>query len=212
MRDWEEAHCTMKPGPTDQRPHGEVGRARKRSMEWTDAVADTFDEDDEDDIQIIHADTLHEGVPDTTRPRHCSRRKRARSEGDMDIDDLEGDGVCLGAGHNCASPPNDSSCLSSGYASDDDSSCSLTYTNSSNSSRASLPLHHASPMTTSQEHLGCPTSRVPSAASPSEKAIAALTLVMANGAGGINDYDAVLSVEAPRLATLDESLIGEMWN
>ena len=69
-------------------------------------------------------------------------------------------------------------------------------------------------MTTShgQEHFGHPAPNVPSAASLSEKAIAALTLVMSNGAGGINDYAAVRSLEASRLASLDESLVGEMWH
>ena len=50
----------------------------------------------------------------------------------------------------------------------------------------------------------------PPTASRSEKAIAALTLAMANGAAGISDYEALRMTEG--LATLDESHAGELWD
>ena len=34
---------------------------------------------------------------------------------------------------------------------------------------------------------------------------------MANGAGGLNDYEAVRAVDGQQ-ASLDESLVGEMWH
>ncbi|KAK1229800.1 hypothetical protein PQX77_007125 [Marasmius sp. AFHP31] len=46
--------------------------------------------------------------------------------------------------------------------------------------------------------------------SRSEKAIAALTLALANGSAGINDYDALRNLQ-PALA-LDDSQVGDMWH
>lgn len=57
------------------------------------------------------------------------------------------------------------------------------------------------------------TFYVPSNASRSEKAIAALTLAMANGAGSLNDYadlQHTQETQAPDPAL--ESSIGEMWH
>ncbi|KAG6832465.1 hypothetical protein H0H92_001511 [Tricholoma furcatifolium] len=50
---------------------------------------------------------------------------------------------------------------------------------------------------------------IPSSGSRTEKAIAALSLAMANGAGGITDYGSVLSV-ASNLPLHDECQVGEM--
>ncbi|KAG6901916.1 hypothetical protein C0995_006754 [Termitomyces sp. Mi166 len=47
-------------------------------------------------------------------------------------------------------------------------------------------------------------------ASRTEKAIAALSLAMANGAGGIADYEALLAVQA--LPSMDDCQVGEMWH
>lgn len=46
-------------------------------------------------------------------------------------------------------------------------------------------------------------------ASSAEKAIAALTLAMANGAGGLGDYEAV---RALNVSSTDESQVGELWH
>ncbi|TFK94339.1 hypothetical protein K466DRAFT_561166 [Polyporus arcularius HHB13444] len=101
---------------------------------------------------------------------------------------------------------------------------SHTYSISTNSSLVSLPLSHqlgesAAPMVTASNSSntvvpGCTTPPAsphsPSTASRSEKAIAALTLAMANGAAGINDYEALRMTE--ELATLDEAHAGELWS
>jgi hypothetical protein len=49
---------------------------------------------------------------------------------------------------------------------------------------------------------------IPSASS-AEKAIAAITLAMANGAGGLGDYEAV---RALNVSSVDESQVGELWH
>lgn len=46
-------------------------------------------------------------------------------------------------------------------------------------------------------------------ASSAEKAIAAITLAMANGAGGLGDYEAV---RALNVSSADESHVGELWH
>lgn len=46
-------------------------------------------------------------------------------------------------------------------------------------------------------------------ASTAEKAIAAITLAMANGAGGLGDYEAV---RALNVSSADESQVGELWH
>ncbi|KZT06836.1 uncharacterized protein LAESUDRAFT_743178 [Laetiporus sulphureus 93-53] len=102
-----------------------------------------------------------------------------------------------------------------------------TYTNSTNSSLISLPLSHTlsspgeSPFNSSAPfifrnngaQLRSKALHVPSSASRSEKALAALTLAMANGAGGLNDYAALLrqdeSVADP---ALDQCQAGELWH
>ncbi|EMD41762.1 hypothetical protein CERSUDRAFT_110336 [Gelatoporia subvermispora B] len=103
---------------------------------------------------------------------------------------------------------------------------SHTYTNSTNSSVVSLPLSsapvaahstdlaiqgHNSPF--SFAHSSGPSTssaQVSLSSTRSEKAIAALTLAMANGAAGLNDY-APLHAEQGATA-LDECQVGEMWH
>lgn len=55
-----------------------------------------------------------------------------------------------------------------------------------------------------------PFSSPTTSTSRTEKAIAALSLAMANGAGGIADYDALLSVQA--WPSMDDCQVGEMWH
>ncbi|OBZ78663.1 hypothetical protein A0H81_00645 [Grifola frondosa] len=103
---------------------------------------------------------------------------------------------------------------------------SHTYTTSTNSSLISLPLslpllqasdsHQSwSPSSFPCAHIPGPPPQsvspcVPSTASRSEKAIAALTLAMANGAGGLNDYEALRLAEGA--SALDQCDVGELWN
>ncbi|KAI0735316.1 hypothetical protein C8Q76DRAFT_791884 [Earliella scabrosa] len=100
---------------------------------------------------------------------------------------------------------------------------SHTYSVSTNSSLVSLPLSlqggegattaikASTSSTTVHTCYASPSAPyLPSTASRSEKAIAALTLAMANGAAGINDYDALRMTE--ELTTLDETHAGELWN
>jgi hypothetical protein len=99
---------------------------------------------------------------------------------------------------------------------------SLTLTNSTNSSLMSLPL---APSTSSSSPIyprSQPGSRhlvqryggavLPLAlqASREEKAIAALTLAMANGAGGVNDYDDIID-ETPS-SNVDSEYAGDLWH
>jgi len=87
---------------------------------------------------------------------------------------------------------------------------SYSFTNSTNSSFVSLPstylgLHSKS--SPPRQHLLSPTS--PSS-TRSEKAIAALSLAIANGAGGLNDYAALRGMEAPSI--IEDSQVGELWH
>ncbi|KAJ7597171.1 hypothetical protein C8J56DRAFT_1159130 [Mycena floridula] len=75
---------------------------------------------------------------------------------------------------------------------------SQTASESTNSSLVSLSL--ATPLPTSH----------PLAASRSEKALAALSLAMANGAGSINDYSNLRPLQ--RISGLDNYQVGEMWH
>lgn len=95
---------------------------------------------------------------------------------------------------------------------------SHTHASSSNSSFISLPLMQPSPNFDGQSHGDSspslrhhtPAAHIPATASRSEKAIAALTLAMANGAAGLNDYDALLRLDGA--SSQDESGAGELWH
>lgn len=102
-----------------------------------------------------------------------------------------------------------------------------TYTSSTNSSLVSLPLSRplfqsndpppftSAPFTfTMDPRPDSKSLHLPSSASRSEKAIAALTLAMANGAGGLNDYAALRLAEGASADTpsIDECQVGELWH
>ncbi|KAI0961408.1 hypothetical protein AcV7_000515 [Taiwanofungus camphoratus] len=104
---------------------------------------------------------------------------------------------------------------------------SHSYTNSTNSSIVSLPLSlsvdqaqepplNASPPVTFPNGMqqGRKSLHVPSSASRSEKALVALTLAMANGAGGLNDYGALRVADGTSAnePTIDECQVGELWH
>ncbi|EPQ60836.1 hypothetical protein GLOTRDRAFT_135446 [Gloeophyllum trabeum ATCC 11539] len=93
-----------------------------------------------------------------------------------------------------------------------------TYTNSTNSSLISLPLpppvnstfSPAPPMSCRLPSRKRRAPDVPSSASRSEKAIAALTLALANGAGDVNDYGPLSAIHTP--AIIDDCEVGSMFD
>ncbi|KAK7058840.1 hypothetical protein VNI00_001464 [Paramarasmius palmivorus] len=108
-------------------------------------------------------------------------------------------------GERCSSPS------SSLYVTDDE--LHKPQPTDSHASHTSPPQYPTSPTGLSSSNTSVTSSLnpvIPSMpSSRSEKAIAALTLALANGSGGINDYEALRSLE-PVLA-LDDSHIGDMW-
>ncbi|KAI0702514.1 hypothetical protein BC835DRAFT_1517451 [Cytidiella melzeri] len=204
MRDWEASHTQSFLKAVTRDLFGQPVLPREQSPSST-CTSEALNEDEEE-IQIIEASSSSTIEPSCQLPLHSSWRSGVLTAGSMDVDDC---GASLGV--SCSSPADGSPWLSPVYVSDEDSPVSLALTDSSNSSRTSLPLHSLDRPTVykgrRRSSLGAHSS-----ASPSEKAIDALTLSMATGAGGLNDYEAVRSLEGPYIATLDGSLVGEMWH
>ena len=95
---------------------------------------------------------------------------------------------------------------------------SFTFSNSANSSLMSLPLPPphggVSPLRNTAQGLNQSTPKMASyipcvGASRSERAIAALSLALANGAGGLNDYGAIISAQGDIIE--EERQAGELW-
>ncbi|KDQ63767.1 hypothetical protein JAAARDRAFT_29807 [Jaapia argillacea MUCL 33604] len=131
----------------------------------------------------------------------------------------------------CSSPVDTSISGPSGYSSDDDLADSrsqdqlqdrclfassvfhptlttaytpaLSHTESTNSSLVSLPL--PPPL-----HLPSQPGPISSAAARSEKAIAALSLALANGGASLNDYEALRALQG--VSVMDACEVGEMWD
>jgi hypothetical protein len=120
-------------------------------------------------------------------------------------------------------PPSVSASMSSGYT----PALSHTYSTSSNSSLVSLPLpppisapgatrpplalfqgSTLQPHTHQHQH----QHRPPLPASRAEKAIAALSLAMANGAAGLNDYHALLAIQGLSQDCGVSPDVGELWH
>lgn len=178
------------------------------------APADGSDADD-DDIQIFSGEVS--GVF-AGKYSHDQRASSLDSKGAM----FQRDGSSRSmpsSSERCSSPA-----PSSVYASDDETKFSMTdqftdsglhsqpftpalsFTTSSNSSSiASLPPPTLGlfPHILSPRPLTLPASR-------SEKALAALSLAMANGAGSIHDYDALSAVQP--VSAIEECQVGEMWD
>ncbi|KAF8213281.1 hypothetical protein K438DRAFT_1803715 [Mycena galopus ATCC 62051] len=172
-------------------------RGRRRSPVNTQPPTQVPGEEDsdEDDVQIFAGEPLH------TSFANCGKQ-RAFSVGGVEE-----------TAHNhrsdrCSSPGATCDSRSSIYLSDDDGfhfpaldaqspALSRTLSHSGNSSLISLDL----------PALFAPTAI--SASSRSEKAIAALTLAMANGAGGLDDYEALRSLHT---FSPDNCQVGEMWH
>ncbi|CCM00909.1 uncharacterized protein FIBRA_02955 [Fibroporia radiculosa] len=215
MRAWENSCSTSSASSPRLLTHDlQPARLRPSRHAGGGAEAGTAANDD-DDVEIVSGDSS--GLP-SFHFRSPSHKKRALSLGMMDVD------LPQIAVH--PSPVDPSAALSA-YSDDDDDFSILgssssspptlahTYPNSSNSSAISLPLSHSSTspymlsrsFTFTSEH----RVHVPSTASRSEKALAALTLAMANGAGGVNDY-AALQFAQGQNSVIDECQVGELWH
>jgi hypothetical protein len=192
------------------------------------AISEDEVHDDDDDIQIFAGEVSDiEGGP---------RKKRALSLGLMDASmpliDLE-----LGRNRRCSSPgaTYDSASSPSLYPSDDEGiphlhnprnlplpepdvsptlfttftpALSQTCSISTNSSLVSLPLPPPLRTVDDSSH---PNTSLPMEVSRTEKAIAALSLAMANGAGGLDDYEALRTIQiAP--AHDEVGQVGEIWH
>ncbi|KAK0208613.1 hypothetical protein DFS33DRAFT_1304581 [Desarmillaria ectypa] len=202
-------------------------RGRKRSSLIVSArkpaapVDGSDADDDDDDVQIFSGE-----VSDIFAGKygHDQRALSLDSKGAM----FQGNGSSRSmpsGSERCRSPA-----ASSIYASDDDIKTSatdqftdgglhhipaqpftpaLSFTASSNNSSISSlpflppPTLELSPHIVSPRPLTLPASR-------SEKALAALSLAMANGAGSIHDYDALGALQP--VSAIEECQVGEMWH
>ncbi|KAL4243139.1 hypothetical protein ABKN59_000933 [Abortiporus biennis] len=217
MRDWEQANTS-----SPLRPQQSRGRNRAHlPADFTSMSAGEESEDDEeDDIQIVYEDLSMDSSPHQSSP---SVKKRALSMTAMDIDyphtlpetfrtDSPED-------DRCASPvPSDASDEHVNHGSLTTPPLTHTYTNSATSSIISLPLpsltNNTSLPTSSSMPGSLDVAHASSTASHEEKALDALTLAMANGAGGLSDYEALRTLEENENheSTSDASLVGEMWH
>ncbi|TBU35108.1 hypothetical protein BD311DRAFT_648774 [Dichomitus squalens] len=238
MRDWEQSHLKVPrvPGsPFETEAPRRSWRPRPTSYYAVPqaATADTAQTEDEDDDVLIVGETSPVGIA-----RSPAHKKRALSLSMMDVDLPEAHtshSPGLGDSERSSSPLGRFSGPSA-YSSDDEGHADMdtdlssdifstpalshTYSASTNSSLVSLPLPHQANegsngiISASASSItivpGNARPTPPPTASRSEKAIAALTLAMANGAAGISDYEVLRMTE--ELATLDESHAGELWN
>ncbi|KII93237.1 hypothetical protein PLICRDRAFT_384194 [Plicaturopsis crispa FD-325 SS-3] len=208
MRDYE---ASRSKSGAHNRARSAPMRGRKRPAPSCRASRNGAEGDSEDDdgVQIV------DGEPASWSPR----KKRALSLGTMDVSahciddaelpsdtsathsDLEDDFAASRAMYQFSFAPSPPSASLSFPTSD--FTPELSYTHSTNSSLSSLPLP---PPRDLARVLGPQT--LPDA-SRSEKALAALSLAMANGAGGLNDYEALRAVAPP---PTDDYHIGELWH
>lgn len=172
------------------------------------------DDDDDEEVQIL--------LPQMSFPRSSRHKKRAVSLGPSD------DILSLSTGsERCSSTapyprltyhsddelhlsgvrsPSFACSLSSPHQLPTSSTPALSHTpsNSTNSSLVSLVLSPSIPHSQRQSpQPGITSTRT-------EKAIAALTLAMANGAGDLTDYQALLAIQTS--PAVDSSQVGEMWD
>jgi len=188
-----------------------------------------IDNADEDDVQIFGGTSISPG--EATHPR----KKRALSLGPLDATHFLGrvshdysppDNACDSSAtsddeSDASGRPVDrthsrqTSSASSKRASDPSAvsntpALSHTYSTSASSSIVSLPLPSPLQASADQQNSSPQVAWFSPNASRSDKAIAALTLAMANGVGGINDYQAILALQGH---SADESAeVGELWH
>lgn len=194
MRDWERARtCTERDMDEDEEMEGPRKR-KPRTMSMSDV---------EIDMEVAQPSFLGGSPPSSASDTW---------ETDTDEeDDIE---------FSLHSSPS----ISSSFASIGTPALSHTLGTSANSSLASLPLPpsitaHAGTEFTGLEAPSAEPFRgatprprlvhLSSSSSRSEKAIAALTLALANGAGGVNDYQDLLQLDPQ--AVMEESQVGDMW-
>ena len=203
----------------------QLGRKRHSPCSRSRRVADTEDGFNDDDVvQIVAAEELSSefsGYRDV-------HKMRAISLGMAESDSHPPSFMDLDCNEKFASPDAAGSSDQSGYTSEDDAmdlvadssyptgtsmsspapALSHSFYTSTNSSVVSIPSHISGiedHSITSPPYLICP-----SPTSRSEKAIAAITLAMANGAGGLNDYDPLRALEP--ISVVDDSQFGELWH
>ena len=195
------------------------GRRRLSPCDRSRRVADAEEgSDDRDEVQIVAVS----GELSSYRDVH---KKRTISLGISDPSSF----MDLDCSKKLASPDVAGSSDRSGYASEDDAmdfvadgsyptdtsmsspapALSHSFYTSTNSSVVSIPSHISG---LEDHHITLPSHQIcpPPTSSRSEKAIAALTLAMANGAGGLNDYDALRALEP--ISVIDDSQVGELWH
>jgi hypothetical protein len=178
-------------------------RGRRRSPIHSPTPIQMCDDsgDDADDVQIFA------GEP--TNTIFTSRGKqRAFSVGVAEESMKPHHSAAFAPSDRCSSPG--ATCDSSSSISDDD--CfPIRQPNPQLSPALSHSLSHSESANSSLISLNLPAPFAPNAilASRSEKAIAALSLAIANGAGGLDDYEALR-----RLHTFspDNCEVGEMWH
>lgn len=224
MQAWEDSRSTRH---VPIRTRSSRGRGAKSSppIYDTDPEDALMDDEDEDDIQIVSADASFNLCKHRLAPH-----KRISSLGVMDVDSSEADTpirapMSTESSEYCSSPITiyssddeepavlDFDVTSSRSGASHTPALSHTYTNSSNSSFVSLPLPPPAQSLDAQfpsSFAACTPINVPSFASRSEKAIAALALAMANGAGGLNDYTALRGTETNKSSDLCQ--VGELWH
>lgn len=189
------------------------GRKRSSVQQVTRKVATLVDESDasDDDVEIMGGD-----IPSVFWVGGHRLKRRASS---MDTDPPHPDtrSQSLPDHGRCPSPSpwtGSSPCISE----DEVSNHLPVSTNTPSSTRTLSQTASDSPnssivsLTLSQEHdyacLDTPTPSLPT--SRSEKALAALSLAMANGAGSLDDYNSLVMLQ--QHSALDESHAGEMWH
>ncbi|KAH9937559.1 uncharacterized protein B0H18DRAFT_1113378 [Fomitopsis serialis] len=183
--------------------------------------------DEEDDIEIVSSELASGSAYFRNWGPSSMRRSMSFGVMDVDIPDIEGPSspfTSAEPSERCCSPVS-AFTGPSAYSSDDGMSpiesdsatrssarnapaLTYSYTASSNPSVVSLSPNALSPY--AQPTLG--QVDVPASATREEKAIAALTLAMANGACGINDYSAIQHTEGALDPSSDDCQVGELWH
>ncbi|KAI0079564.1 hypothetical protein K474DRAFT_1658912 [Panus rudis PR-1116 ss-1] len=200
MREWESARSSS-PSPSENSSRGTKRIMTQSEPGWTSA-----EDTDDDDIVIVDSRSVSEhsswGPP---------RKKRALSLDDMEIDQASVESSL----HNTERLPAHTPLSRERNVAQASllMTPALTNTNtasprSSTSSLSLPPTHHASSANLS----GSSTASLGSPATRSEKAIAALTLALANGACGLNDYSSLLQFQEDPPQAVDESHVGDMWH
>jgi len=225
MRDYESSRSR---GTIYSKVKGSLRRGRKRhslSLRPKKVIGGGDGSDDEDGVQIFAGEGFLEADD-----YNGTRKKRAFSLGMADSGvhspfmDLDGSERCSSPGTTFLSGP-------SAYDSDDESmdlindsplsmstvasspgapALSHSFTDSTNSSFVSLPSHISNGRSKSSSPHYHSINKTSPSSSRSEKAIAALSLAMANGAGGLNDYSALRAMEI--LPIIEDSQVGELWH